>query len=86
MDSRQKEINKKRVAEPFEKCKRSAEAVNTILRKCKEHNGPLTSVEEFQTFVSSSNPKEIKRLLRVEMHLNHKQIVNIALTALSCTK
>ena len=71
---KQKEISKKRVAQSFEKRKRSTEVVNILLRKCKEHNGPFTSVEELQAFVSSSNPKEIKKLLRVEMQL--KKITN----------
>ena len=70
----QKEISMKRVAQSFEKRKRSTEVVNIILRKCIEHNGPFTSVEELQAFVSSSNPKEIKKLLRVEMQL--KKITN----------
>ena len=41
----QRELSKKRVAESMVKSKRANKLVDWLLKKCKEHGGPITTVK-----------------------------------------
>ena len=68
----EREVLKKRLA----KGKRQREFLATILRKCKIHGGPMTSLSELEAFMQDNKEnKEKKKLLRLEIQyqkLTHK--------------
>ena len=66
---RQKEAKKKR--ENLAKKVRANNFLDQLLIKCKEHNGPLTSVEEVKALVSQKLP-ELKSCLRLEIQYHRE--------------
>ena len=64
----QKKAKKDRLKATMEKGRREGELYGIVLRKCKLHDGPLTSVNELQTFLKTQKEnKEKKKLLRLEI-------------------
>ena len=64
----QKKAQKDRLKAAMEKGRREGEFHGIVLRKCKLHDGPLTSVNELQTFLKTQKEnKGKKKLLRLEI-------------------
>ena len=61
----------------MENGRREGEFHGIVLRKCKLHDGPLTSVNELQIFLKTQKEnKEKKKLLRLEIQyqrLSHQR-------------
>ena len=64
----QKEVWNSEVEEAAKKKVRSGEYEDLLLRKCKQHGGPMSSLTELKRFVNSSDDKVVlKKLLREEI-------------------
>ena len=64
----QHEITKAKLAEKWAKAVRKDDRMNDILRICKEHGGPFTSVEEIEKALKNTkDDKEQKKMLRNEL-------------------
>ena len=64
--SAQKEMKRKHILENLQKKVRANDFIDHLLVICKQHNGPLTSVDELKTLVKGKSPK-IKSFLRQEI-------------------
>ena len=65
----------------MEKGRREGEFHGIVLRKCKIHDGPLTSVNELQTFPKTQKEnKEKKRLLRLEIQYQETAKIDLIFT------
>ena len=64
---KQKQSCKERVKAAVVRSKRLGEFLGMVLRKCKIHGGPLTSVEELENFVREKNTERAKKCLRLEI-------------------
>ena len=62
----QKIKEKEKILENLQKKKRSNEFANSLLKKCKEQKGPVTSIEELKALVNENSPN-LKSYLRVEV-------------------
>ena len=62
----QKLVKKEKLRAEMEKGKRTGEFLGMVLRKCKLHDGPLTSINELEEFLKRENGDK-KKLLRVEI-------------------
>ena len=62
----QKLVKKETLRAEMEKGKRTGEFLGMVLRKCKLHDGPLTSINELEEFLKRENGDK-KKLLRVEI-------------------
>ena len=62
----QREKKKQRIKANLEKKVRANEFVDQLLVKCKQHNGPVTSINELTALVSQKSP-ELKTFLRQEI-------------------
>lgn len=63
---KQKGKKKERLMENLRKKMRGKDFVDLLLKKCKEHNGPVTSIEELQNLVKE-NSTNLKSYLRLEI-------------------
>lgn len=73
---KQKEQAKTKIAESMAKAKRANEQVDILLKKCKDHNGPITSIKELNVFLKSVKTKDMKKFLRQEIQfqkITHKR-------------
>ena len=61
----QKQKQKDRLLEKLAK-KKTNELVDAVLKSCKKHNGPVTSVDELKELVQKNDPK-LKSFLRLEI-------------------
>ena len=60
----------------MEKCKRANELVDWLLKKCKEHGGPNTTLKELNLFMKSTHKEDKKKFLRQEVQfqkITHKK-------------
>ena len=64
--NKQKQKKKQRLRENLQKKVRANDFVDQLLVKCKEHGGPVTSVNEVKALVSKKSP-ELKTFLRQEI-------------------
>ena len=64
--AKQKELKKKHLLECFQKKLRANDFVDQLLVKCKQHQGPFTSINEVKALVKN-NPTELKSFLRLEI-------------------
>ena len=65
-DEKQKEKKKQRLRENIKKRVGAKDIVDQLLVKCKQHEGPLTSVHELRALVSNNSP-DLKTFLRLEL-------------------
>jgi hypothetical protein len=65
-DEKQKEKKKQRLRENIKKRVRAKDFVDQLLVKCKQQEGPLTSVHELRAPVSNNSP-DLKTFLRLEL-------------------
>ena len=63
----QRELSKNRVAETMGKSKRANELVDWLLKKYKEHGGPITTLNELNLFLKSTHKDDKKKFLRQEV-------------------
>ena len=76
---KQKELAKKKIEESIKKAQRANEQVDILLKKCKDHNGPITSISELNVFLKTVKTKDIKKFLRQEIQfqkITHKRDSN----------
>ena len=72
----QRESLRKRVAESMEKSKEANELVDWLLKKCKEHGGPITTLKEFSFLLKSTHKEDKKKFLMQEVQcqkITHKK-------------
>ena len=72
--TKQKEKGKARTQESLLKKRQKEDYGNYLLMKCKEHNGPIATVEELTQLVENTPKAKIKSILRNEVGL--KRILN----------
>ena len=51
----------------MEKSKRANKLVDWLLKKCKEHGGPITTLKEFNLFLKSTHKEDKRQFLRQEV-------------------
>ena len=71
----QKDKKKQYLLQNVMKKQRNNDLIDHLLIKCKEHNGPITSLEELNSLVKRK-PIKLKQMLRQEIHyqkLTHPQ-------------
>ena len=77
--TKQKEKMKQKLMENLQKKVRANDFVDQLLVKCKQHNGPVTSVNELKALVSEKSP-ELKTFLRQEIQyqrVTHQRDVDV---------
>ena len=67
----QRTKQKERLLENLMKKRKTNDFMNGILKKCKEHNGPVTSVEELMKLVQIESPN-LKTFLRLEIQFQRE--------------
>ena len=61
----QNELIKLKIARQYENAHHQKIYVRELLKKCKNHAGPLTSIEELHDCVGQNNETELKRRLEI---------------------
>ena len=57
----QRKLSKKRVGKSTEKSKQATKLIDLLLKKCKEHGGPITTLKELNLFLKSTHKKDKKK-------------------------
>ncbi|CAL4100113.1 unnamed protein product [Meganyctiphanes norvegica] len=63
----QKALLKKRLQDSLAKSQRANEFVDVVLKKCKEHGGPIMNVVELNEIISNYDAKNVKKFQRQEI-------------------
>ena len=58
---------KRRVKENMRNKQRAKAYGDLILKRCKQHNGPITNLKELQTFVKKTPKEDLRKNLRNEI-------------------
>ena len=64
---KQKQILKLKIQDSMLKKQRANDFIDVILKKCKEHGGPVTSISELNQLCLKYNDNDIKKYLRQEI-------------------
>ena len=67
----QKKKQREKLLDNLKKKKKSIEFVDIVLKKCKEHHGPVTSVQELKQLVQKKSPN-LKSQLRLEIQYHRE--------------
>ena len=59
--NKQKDLFGQRLEESLKKKQRSNDFIDIVLKKCKEHNGSVTSLEELKILSGRNNSPDLKR-------------------------
>jgi len=63
----QKALQKALLQDSLAKSQRASEFVDVILKKCKDHGGPVTDIKKLNQMTSKFNERETKKFLRLEI-------------------
>ena len=65
----QKKAWKTKIKDNIKKKQRDKEYIDILLRKCKDHGGPITEIAELKHIVKKNTEPELKKILRKEVAL-----------------
>ena len=60
-------LEKAMLQDSLAKCQKASEFVDIILKRCKEHGGPVTDAKELYQMLSKFSDRDTKKFLRQEI-------------------